>query len=67
MQDPLEGSWIQKSMLRVSTIYFPLPENTLYSGTLICESHQEVTNYQAFKHGRQAPKTNCEHIFPVQL
>jgi len=35
-------------------------KNTLYSGTLICESHQEVTNYQAFKHGRQAPKTNCE-------
>jgi hypothetical protein len=35
-------------------------QNTLYSGILICESHQEVTNYQVFKHGRPAWKTNCE-------
>lgn len=53
MQDPHEGSQTQKSMLQSQQYISLCLQNTLYSGTLIRESHQEVTNYQAYQLEKQ--------------
>lgn len=71
MQDPHEGSWIQKSMLRVSTIYFPLPEK--YSIPLYVNHTRklQITRHSSMgdKLQKQIVNTysqyNCEHILHI--
>jgi hypothetical protein len=67
MQDPHEGSWIQKSMLRVSTIYFPLPEKysiQWYPYMWITPGSYKLPGIQAWE---TSSKNKLWIIFPVQL